>query len=231
MAFDPFSDKAGSRVYMIVILALVAVFLALRLYSVLGRRTGHEQQPAPFQPDERMAPKVPQPNAQPSQAPETMRLGETPIAPDAEAGIRAIIGADRHFDVQQFLEGARAAYGMILDAFWTGKRDDLRWLCDADVAQSFEQAIDEREAAGHVLENRLVRVDKAQIIEAALRDGTAHITMRFDADIAAITRDAEGNVIAGSMTDAVPSHDVWTFSRDIGHADPNWKLSETDEAA
>ena len=138
---------------------------------------------------------------------------------------------DRNFDVAQFIEGARSAYGMILEAFWQGNRDDLRWLCDADVAQSFEEAIAQREADGHVLENRLVRVEKSQIIEASCTAGVAHITLQFDADIAAITRDKDGNVIAGSMSDAVASHDIWTFSRRIGDADPNWKLSETDEAA
>ena len=159
-----------------------------------------------------------------------VRFAESIIAPEAETGIRAIINADRNFDVPQFLEGARSAYGMILSAFWTGKRDELRWLCDSDVAQSFEQAIDEREAAGQVLDNRLVRIEKAQIVEASMVGRTAHITLRFDADIAAITRDKDGTIIAGSMTDAVPTHDLWTFTREIGHADPNWKLSETDEA-
>lgn len=216
---------------MIVILALVAAFLALRLYSVLGRRTGHEQQPAPLQqPEDRLAKPVrtDMPNAQ---APERARLGEMPVAPEAENGLRAIIAVDRHFDVGQFLDGARSAYGMVLEAFWTGKRDDLRWLCESDVAQSFEEAIDQREAEGHVLDNRLVRIDKAQIIDAALRGRQAHLTVRFDADIAAVTRDRDGNVIAGAMTDAVSTHDEWTFTREIGSADPNWKLSETDEAA
>jgi predicted lipid-binding transport protein (Tim44 family) len=215
---------------MIVILALVAAFLALRLYSVLGRRTGHEQQPAPLQGDDRIAPKPVQPETRNAASADRVRFAESIIAPEAETGIRAIINADRNFDVPQFLEGARSAYGMILSAFWTGKRDELRWLCDSDVAQSFEQAIDEREAAGQVLDNRLVRIEKAQIVEASMVGRTAHITLRFDADIAAITRDKDGTIIAGSMTDAVPTHDLWTFTREIGHADPNWKLSETDEA-
>lgn len=217
---------------MIVILALVAAFLALRLYSVLGRRTGHEQQPAPRQPEERVAAKVMQPRVPQPLSPDSARVGgDAPISAGAEKGIRAIIAADRHFDVSQFLDGARSAYGMVLDAFWTGKRDDLQWLCDADVARSFEQAIADREAQGHVLENRLVRIDKAQIVDAALRGGTASVTVQFDADIAAVTRDRDGNVVAGSMTDAITTHDVWTFTREIGQADPNWKLSETDEAA
>ena len=216
---------------MIVILALVAAFLALRLYSVLGRRTGHEQQPAPRHPDERLAPKAVQPNAPPVYGADRARLADMPIMADAEQGIRAIIDADRQFDVHQFLDGAKSAYGMILEAFWAGKKDDLRWLCDSDVAQSFEDAIDQREADRHVLDNRLVRIEKAQIVEAMLRGRTAHITIQFDADIAAVTRDRDGTVIAGSLSDAITSHDVWTFSRDIGHTDPNWKLSETDEAA
>ncbi len=224
--------KVGSRVYMIVILAMVAVFLGLRLYSVLGRRTGHEQQPAPLQqPEDRVPPRVVQPGSPQPITPERAGPAEVLLAPGSENGIRAIIGVDRNFDVTQFLEGARSAYGMILDAFWQGKRDDLCWLCDADVAQSFEQAISDREEAGQVLENRLVRIDRAQIVDAAVRGGTASITVQFDADIAAVTRDRDGNVIAGSMTDAITTHDVWTFTRQIGQADPNWKLSETDEAA
>ncbi len=215
---------------MIVILALVAAFLALRLYSVLGRRTGHEQQPAPLQSDDRLTPKQAQAQMNIPQAPERTRPEDLPIAPEAEQGLRAIIAADRHFDVQQFLEGARSAYGMILAAFWTGKREDLRWLCDADVAQSFEESIDQREAEGHTLDNRLVRIEKARVVDAALRGRTAHLTVQFDADIAAVTRDRDGNVLAGSLTDAIATHDVWTFTREIGSSDPNWKLSETDEA-
>lgn len=216
---------------MIVILALAAAFLALRLYSVLGRRTGHEQQPAPLQHDDRAAHKPLQPEIVAPGAPDTARFANSLIAPEAENGLRAIISADRNFDVPQFVEGARSAYGMILEAFWKGKRDELHWLCDSDVAQSFEDAIAAREEAGEVIDNRLVRIDKAQIVDAALHGRTAHVTVRFDADIAAVTRNKEGAVIAGSMSDAVPTHDLWTFTREIGHADPNWKLSETDEAA
>lgn len=216
---------------MIIILALVAAFLGLRLYSVLGRRTGHEQQPAPIQAEERTSATLSPPRSAASEVVDAPRLGNLLVTREAEAGVRAIIAADRSFDVPQFVEGAKSAYGMILDAFWTGKRDDLRWLCDSDVAESFESAITARTEAGHVLENRLVRIDRAQIIEASLRGRLASVTVQFDADISAVTRDKDGQVIGGSMTDALPTHDIWTFSREIGQADPNWKLSETDEAA
>ncbi|GLI97273.1 Tim44/TimA family putative adaptor protein [Sphingobium sp. BS19] len=217
--------------YVIVILALVAGFLALRLYSVLGKRTGHEQQPAPLQADDRAKVSVLQPRNAGEQGTDNVRLSDGMLAPGADVGVRALIAADRRFDVPQFIDGAKTAYRMVLEAFWRGDREDLAWLCDADVLASFEEAIAAREAAGETLENRLVRIDKAIITEAVLSGRIAHVTMRFDADIAAITRDKDGNIIAGSMTDAVPTHDVWTFSRDLRATDPNWKLTETDEEA
>mgnify|MGYP003654502457 FL=1 len=119
---------------------------------------------------------------------------------------------------------------MVLEAFWRGDRDELAWLCDEDVRASFEAAIAAREAEGHVLDNRLVRIEKAQIVETSVNGGVAQIALRFEADIAAVTRDQDGNVVAGSMTDAVGTNDIWTFTRDVRSADPNWKLSETDEA-
>ena len=88
-----------------------------------------------------------------------------------------------------------------------------------------------REAEGHVLDNRLVRIEKAQIVDASVNGRIAEVSLRFEADIAAVTRDKDGNVVAGSLTDAVGTNDIWTFTRDIRSADPNWKLSETDEAA
>lgn len=215
--------------YVIVILAMIAGFLALRLYSVLGKRTGHEQEPVMRPAEERAKVTVLQPGPVPQGVGDSVRLAEGLIAPGAENGVRALIAADRSFDVPQFVDGAKSAYRMVLEAFWRGDRDELAWLCDADVLASFEAAIAAREAEGHVLENRLVRIEKAQIIEASVKDRVAEVALRFEADIAAVTRDRDGNVVAGSMTDAVGTRDVWTFSRDIRSADPNWKLSETDE--
>jgi predicted lipid-binding transport protein (Tim44 family) len=220
----------STQVYAIVILALIAGFLALRLYSVLGKRTGHEQQPAPRSADDRAKVTVLQPRPTGEATPDAARFVEGMIAPGAEAGVRALIAADRNFDVPQFVEGAKSAYKMVLEAFWRGDREELAWLCDADVLASFEEAIAAREAQGHVLDNRVVRIEKAQIIEASVDGRMAEIALRFEADIAAVTRDKDGTVVAGSMTDAVGTNDVWTFSRDIRSADPNWKLSETDEA-
>jgi predicted lipid-binding transport protein (Tim44 family) len=218
-------------VYVIVILALIAGFLALRLYSVLGKRTGHEQEPALRPAEERAKVTVLQPRPVSDIPGDSVRLADGLIAPGGEAGVRALIAADRSFDVPQFVDGAKSAYKMVLEAFWRGDRSELEWLCDTDVLASFEEVIAQREAAGHVLDNRLVRIDKAQIVSANVNGRIAEVSLRFEADIAAVTRDKDGTVVAGSLTDAVSTNDIWTFTRDLRSDDPNWKLSETDEAA
>ena len=144
--------------------------------------------------------------------------------------MREILSADRNFDVGRFVEGAQAAYGMILEAFWKGDKEELKLLCDDDVYESFVEVIDAREKRGEVLENQLVRIDNARISEAEYRRPVARITVQFDADIASVVRDKKGELIGGSLSDAAETHDVWTFSRDLSSANPNWLLDETDEA-
>lgn len=213
----------------VIVLAMVFVFVALRLWSVLGRRTGHEQ--TLTKPLERVpAARAGVPVTLPGKDAAFPAGAESSNAPAATAGLRAIAAADSKFDVGHFVDGAKGAYRMILEAFWRGDEDELRQLVDGEVADAFALAIAERKEAGHVLDNRLVTIENAQIEDARVEGQTAHIRLRFDADIAAVTRDAEGNVIAGSLTDAVPTHDVWTFSRPLRSPDPNWTLTETDEA-
>jgi len=211
----------------IVLLAMVALFVGLRLYAVLGRRTGHEQQPV-TRPESVPGTEAPTPLA--DAAPERVDAGAQVYEEAAAGGIRAIIAADPSFDVARFLEGAQAAYRMVLEAFWKGDREELAFLTGGEVRASFETAIEEREAAGNVLDNRLIRIDRAIIDEAELSGRVASIHVRFDADIAAITRNRGGEVIAGSLSDAIETHDIWTFRRTLGSDDPNWLLVDTDEA-
>ena len=212
----------------VIILAMIAGFLALRLYSVLGKRTGAEQQPLARAAEDRPAP-ISIPRTVDAAA-EVREVADRNIEPKAEAGLRAIVAGEPGFDVGQFLGGAQAAYRMTLEAFWRGDEDALAELVEDDVRASFAEAITARREAGETLDNRLVRIDRAVIADAQLHGKEARITVRFDADIAAVTRDAEGNVIAGSLTDAVETHDVWTFARTLKARDPNWKLADTDEA-
>ena len=213
----------------IVILAMIAVFLGLRLYSVLGRRAEHEEEPIPtrFDPDESRR-EADLPHARPVAArlPAEQLEG---VLPASEQGVRAIAAADRSFDITSFLEGAKGAYSMVLEAFWKGDRETLRELCDDDVYRSFSAAIDAREKAGETVDNRLIRIEEAKIDSASLDGRTARIAVRFVADIAAVTRDRNGEMVAGSLDDAVEARDVWTFMRDVNAPTPDWLLDETDE--
>jgi predicted lipid-binding transport protein (Tim44 family) len=214
--------------FTIILLALVAAFLGLRLYSVLGKRTGHEQEPVARQPLDGTPPVIRQPMLGGDSSPALPQGDVSLIDLAAQSGLRSIINADRQFDAGLFVEGAKSAYRLVLEAYWKGDREALRFLCDDDVYDSFVGAIDARETKGEVLENRLVRIEEARIVDASYDLPMARVTVRFDADISALVKDAEGNVIGGSMTDAVETHDIWTFMRDVKSGDRNWKLDETD---
>ncbi|MBL45007.1 MAG: preprotein translocase subunit Tim44 [Sphingomonadaceae bacterium] len=213
----------------IVILAMIAAFLGLRLYSVLGRRSEHEEEVIPHRFERGDTPPPADNPPRQLRQPVVLRGVDDSRAPANEAGVRAIASADPAFDLLGFLEGAKSAYGMILEAFWNGDKETLRELTDDDVYASFAGAIDAREEAGETLDNRLIRIEDASVHSAELDGRTARIAVLFVADIAAVTRDADGNVIAGSLDDAIESRDIWTFRRNIGASDPNWVLDETDE--
>jgi predicted lipid-binding transport protein (Tim44 family) len=163
---------------------------------------------------------VPQPTQDP---------GDTAFLPMAGPGVRAILAADPTFDVARFLEGAKTAYRVVLEAFWKSDLATLRPHVDDHVYETFSAAIERRKKEGLTLENRLVNIDQAVISEATIERSVAVVTVRFEADIAAVTRNAQGEVVAGSLSDAVQTRDLWTFRRDTNSRDPNWLLIETDE--
>lgn len=212
----------------IVLLAMVAAFLGLRLYSVLGRRAEQEEEPVPQRFDSDEPPAI-RPAAMPAAAPAPRMAELDGVMPAVERALREIASADSRFNLAQFLDGARGAYRMILEAFWKGDRETLRELCDDDVYAGFTAALDAREAAGETMDNTLIRIEEVRIHSASLDGKTARIALLFVADIAAVTRDKDGTVIAGSLDDAIESRDVWTFSRNVTARDPNWLLDETDE--
>ncbi|MBT8389990.1 MAG: Tim44/TimA family putative adaptor protein [Altererythrobacter sp.] len=216
----------------IVILAMIAAFLGLRLYSVLGERAEHEEESVPHRfdanDDDRPSQVAPKSGSQPV-SPIRPQPRLNGMIPAVERGIRDISAADPSFDITMFLEGAKGAYRMVLDAFWAGDSETLKELCDDDVYAGFAAAIEAREAAGQTLDNKLIRIEEDRIHSATLDGNMARVAVLFVADIAAVTRDKDGNVIAGSLDDAVESRDVWTFSRNISSGSPDWLLDETDE--
>lgn len=213
--------------FYVVLLAMIAGFAALRLYMVLGKRTGHEQ-PLPKPAEDRFAPQaLPRPVEAPVEARDAPPRH---MEQRAESGIRAIIAADSQLSLPTFVDGAKSAYRLILEAFWKGDEETLTWLTDDAVHTAFSQAIAERAAAGHSIENKLLSIERATVVEASLTGKQARIAVRIDADISSVTRDSDGTVIAGSLSDAIETHEIWTFARTLKSSDPNWKLVETDEA-
>lgn len=215
----------------IIFLAMLAGFIGLRLYHVLGRRTGHERPAAdPFRP---ASAEVSRPSvAIGPREPEALRLPELPadIAPDVRPGIDAIRRADRSFNPEAFVAGARGAYQMILEAFWKGDEAELAELVSDDMLASFRTAIAARRDQGLVLENRLLEVDSVRIVGAQMNGNMAEVTVQFDAEILAVTRNAEGAIVEGDANASVETHDIWTFSRHVTSPDPAWLLVGTDVA-
>lgn len=214
----------------IVLLAMLAGFIGLRLVSVLGKRTGSEKPVGEsFRPG---APQISAPVAGraelPSRGPVEVPAGTTA---DLRPALQAVADADPNFAPEKFVTGAQAAYRMILEAFWAADAAAMEGLVSDEVLLQFKRAIAQRAEAGLTYANRLVRIDAAAITAAQMIGQMAEVTVRFDADIVAVTKDAAGKVVEGSLTDAAPTHDLWTFSRHVGAHDPAWLLIATDADA
>lgn len=221
----------------IILFAAVAAFLVLRLRSVLGRRTGHDRPPKydPFRDrrkDEAAEDKViqlPDRAAQSGSAgPESPRPeGAAAGGGSLEQGLTQIQLADRAFEPEGFLGGAKAAFEMIVTAFAQGDRKTLRPLLSNDVFEDFSGAIKAREEANETLETTLVGISEAEIIEAELQGKTAFVTVKFVSEQINVTRDAKGEVVDGDPNAVNTVTDIWTFARNTRSRDPNWTLVAT----
>jgi predicted lipid-binding transport protein (Tim44 family) len=231
-------------IYTIIFLAL-AVFIFLRLRSVLGQRTGSER--PPFDRAARNAVQgAPDSNVVPIPG---KVLDQAPLAPTAEVappsdrwkgltepgtvlaqGLDSIAAQDSSFDPRHFISGARGAYEMIVLAFANGDRRALRDLLSSEVFDSFDSVIKDREKHEQKTETRFVSIDKAELVGADLRDRTAQLTIRFVSQMISVTRDKAGTIVDGSPDKVADITDVWTFARDTTSRDPNWKLVGTGSA-
>lgn len=216
----------------ILFFAMVAAFIALRLRSVLGRRTGHERRRTGGLGRTRSN----------GAADNVVALPDRSAAVAAEEADPAIVGladegvktaltqirlADHGFDLSQFLAGARAAFEMIVEAFAAGDKGVLRPLLANDVFADFAAAIDERSATGQALDTHLVGIRSTDPVGAELRDSSARVAVRFESEQVNVLRDAQGEIIEGDPNTAEEVIDIWTFERDTANQDPNWVLVET----
>jgi len=214
----------------IILFAMVAAFLILRLRSVLGRRTGHERRPDSFpRPAEQATDKAGN-NVVPLAAPGLATRPPLPTTkpPDAvAAGLERIRSADSSFDPAGFLEGARTAFEMIVAAFAAGDKAQLRPLLSDEVYKPFSDAIDERDAAGETLETRILNLKSIDIVEAGLVGRMARVTVKFVTDQVNVLRAHDGSVVDGHPDDPAEKTDFWTFARDTRSSNPNWVLVTT----
>ena len=214
----------------ILFFAMVAAFIALRLRSVLGRRTGHERRRSggfgPARPNGAGDNVVALPERSTGQA-----EGEAVIAGLSDKGVKSgltqIRLADQKFDPQKFLDGARAAFEMIVEAYAAGDKTTLRPLLADDVYAGFERAIEQRQSAGQSFETQLTAVPAVEVVGAEMRGRMARVTVRFKSEQINLLRDAQGKIIEGDPQTAEEVVDLWTFERDTASPDPNWILVET----
>jgi predicted lipid-binding transport protein (Tim44 family) len=240
-----------------IISLVVAVVVIIKLRSVLGKRTGDEegrlerarlerQRTAASSEDkvvtlprrdrERPEPASAQTASQVSEAEATERI-KTFAGSDQRvaAGLLEILRLDNTFDPEHFVRGAKQAYEMIVTGFAEGNRKLPKDLLSREVFEGFVAAIAEREQKGEQIDQSFVGILKSDIVEAELKGGVAHITVRFVSQLISATRERGGTVVAGDPQKVREVTDVWTFSRDISSArarqNPNWKLVATQPEA
>jgi len=218
----------------IVFFAVVAVFLILRLRSVLGKRTGTEKPPTQWNrgPAETTdsdnvidlgRARKPTDEAQPEPAASPAPLAAGPVG-RGEAAIRA---RDPNFSAQTFLSGARMAFEMIVTAFAAGDKQALRPLLADQVYKPFCDAIDDRARAGEEMTTEVMGILSAEMIEAVLMGSVAQVSVRFVSEQINVIRDLDGKVVDGDPSRITKVTDEWTFSRDTRSNNPNWQLSAT----
>ena len=236
-------------IYTLLFLVL-AVVIFIRLRNVLGRRTGNERPPYdPFTTQDAKRASAPDAN-EPVEALPRGRSARAPVEAsgpsmeDIEAklgrhavkdsplgqSLTAMMRADPGFDPGHFLDGAKAAYEAIVMAFAEGDEATLEQLLGTDVFEGFQRAIRERDTRGEKVLSNLVGIDKADIIEAEVKNRTAYITVKFVSEMISVTRDADGEVVEGDPKKVREVTDIWTFSRQIASKNPNWKLVATEAA-
>jgi predicted lipid-binding transport protein (Tim44 family) len=233
---------------------VVAVVAILKLRSVLGRRTGDEE--ARYQRQVRAAQEAQERAAAaaakdkvvvlPRREREVATAGADDKAAiaDAESRVKTfaagntalerplleIYRADRSFDPEHFMRGAKQAYEMIVTAFAEGNRKILKDLLSREVYEGFVGAITERESRGEQMDQSFVGINRADIVEAELKNGLAQLTVKFLSQLISATRDRAGQVISGDPQRIRDVTDIWTFAREVGSRDPNWRLIATQDA-
>jgi len=224
----------------ILFFAVVAGFIAFRLYTVLGKKDGTEQNITHRVKEmwEAKAAEVKQKAeaiVAEEQAAATKRLPQTTpamamnnVAEAAKEGVKILMEKDKNFTPERFLGGAQSAYEIILKGFAEGDKISLQRLLEPALLKEFETDMDRRKAAGEIMKTSIVAIVRAEITSAVLNGKTASVSVAFESEQVTCTKNAAGEVIAGNETTSERLHDTWVFERDITSRNPSWLLVDTD---
>lgn len=210
----------------LLVLAGIAIFLILKLRSVLGTRDGFEKPPIPI---EELRPRTPRDFAVIEGGKDMDIIDHIPEDSESARALAEMKKMEPEFAVTPFLEGARGAYEMILMAFERGDLDAIRPFLSDDVEASFAEAISARERDGLTIEASFLGLKDLGLEEATFNraDNMAEISVRFVGEQTYVVRNKAGEVVEGNAREIKRQRDVWTFARKMGSADPNWQLVAT----
>lgn len=147
--------------------------------------------------------------------------------PDVTQTLLEIKKLDPHFNVKEFLQGAKGAFEMIFEAYNTGDKATLKSLLSKEIFEDFALAMDERENADIREEATLIAIEAATIHQAKLQGKIAEITVNFTSEQILVEKDAEGVIVSGDPSKTELVYDSWTFERDTRSPNPNWTLVGT----
>lgn len=217
----------SSPLIQLLVLAGIAIFLILRLKSVLGSREGFEQPPVPkSDANARTRPELEVIEGGPD-------LDITDHVPEDSEAAKALAEMKRvepSFHVADFLQGARGAYEMIVLGYERGELSEIQPFLSEDIYESFVDGVAAREDQGLTIESEFIGVREIKLLDAVFDEATneAELTIRFIAELTTTVRDAEGEIVEGSPTEVKKQKDSWSFARTMGAEDPNWLLVSTD---
>ena len=221
----------SSAIIQLLVLAGIAVFLIIRLRSVLGTRDGFEKPPVPI--SERAPGRQ---RARPEfdvieGGPDRDIVDHVPDGSEAAKALAAMKMAEPGFHVGEFLDGAKGAYEMILMAFESGDLSEVEGFLGADVADAFQSVIDQRADQGLSVDADFVGVRDVSLVTASFdrETGEGEMTVRFVGELTSVVRNQDGEIVEGNPNEIKRQRDVWTFSRIMGSDDPNWHLVATGE--
>ena len=218
MAGIPYGD--------IIVIGAIAAFILLRYRAILGEKTGRHEDSEPTRPLQEFERVIQLPEREVEQTAAPVVL-PTKDYGELNATFDKMRDIDRQFSPEEFLEGARAAFEMVLDAFNEADRDTLKMLLAKDIYAAFDQSLKALEDKGHKQQTTLLAILEASIAAAELNGNKARITVTFESEQVHLVRDAQGEIVEGDASQQEAVEDRWVFERNLASGDPAWKVIET----